>query len=158
MNAEIREYIRIEAVLAAAFNFFINGMVVALLYHKADKVATDTLSIAADLAITCLCIFILTAIFCKASLRRTRTSGILACGSNWICRLSRLFRRSVLFGVLLGILTAVVIFALIAPVFGFFGLDAIPFGWYVALKSLLAALLGGGAAAAELYLGMCRAV
>ena len=42
MNAKIKSYLKAEAIVAAAFNFFINGMIAALIYHKADRVSTDT--------------------------------------------------------------------------------------------------------------------
>lgn len=156
MNEEIRDYLRIEAMVAAAFNFFINGMIAALIYHKVDMVPTDTLSIAIDLTLTCLFTFTVTAFFCRASLQRTQTFGILEPGSQLLRRLSRLFRRPLLFGVLLGLATAAILFAAIAPVFTLLGFRAIPFGWYIALKTIFCALLGGGVTLIELYAGMCR--
>lgn len=156
MNEEIRAYLRIEAMVAAAFNFFINGMVAALIYHKADMVPVNTLSIAVDLTLTCLFTFTVTAFFCRASLKRIKTSGILEPGSQLFRHLSRLFRRPLRFGLLLGLATAAVLFSVIAPIFALLGLQAIPFGWYIALKTIFCALLGGGVTLTELYAGMCR--
>ena len=142
--------------IAAAFNFFINGMVAALIHHKADYVATDAISIAIDLACTCLFTFILTALFCRASVKRTKTIGILETKNRFIRFSSRLFRRPALFGLVMGIIAAVVLFALTAMLFALLGIAALPFGVYVILKCAFAALLGGGATLLELYSGMCR--
>jgi len=117
MNAKIKSYLKAEAIVAAAFNFFINGMIAALIYHKADRVTTDTVSIAIDLVTTCFLTFTITALFCRASVRRTKTADILKTGSCIVRFLSRLFNRPVLFGALTGIITAVVLFTLAAPLF-----------------------------------------
>lgn len=156
MNKELVAYLRVEAIVSAAFNFFINGFIAALIYHKADWVPADTVSIAADLVITCLFIFTMGALFCTASLRRTKTEGILTSQNPLMRRLSRLFRRPALFGLLLGALTAATLLALIAPAFALLGIRAIPFGGYILLKSVFSALLGCGVALLALYAGMCR--
>jgi hypothetical protein len=154
MDSEIKTYLKAEAIIAAAFNFFINGMVAALIHHKADTVATDALSVAIDLTITCLVMFIITELFCRASLKQTKSTGILDSG-NKIQRLSvRLFRWPVLFGAALGFSMAIVLFALIAPVFALLGVQALPFGAYIALKTISCALLGGGVALICLYAGL----
>lgn len=156
MHDEIRAYLRLEARVAAAFNFFISGMIIALIYHQADTVATDAVSIGIDLAITCLLIFTVSAFFCRASLRRTKTAGILEPPHPSVRYLSRLFRRPLRFGFWLGLVTAAALFAVTAPILVLLGFQSVPFGLYVALKTLFCALLGGGVAWAELYLGMCR--
>ena len=97
MNQEIRAYLRLEATVAATFNFFINGMVSALIYHKADSVPFDAVSIAIDLLLTCFFIFTVTVFFCRASLRRTKTYGILKNDTIAMHYLSRLFNYPVLF-------------------------------------------------------------
>jgi sterol desaturase/sphingolipid hydroxylase (fatty acid hydroxylase superfamily) len=157
VNEELKAYLGLEAKVSAAFNFFINGMIIALIYHKADLVTADTFSLSIDLIITCLSMFILTALFCKASLRRTKITGILPPGSQMMRRLSRLYRRPVLFGTVLGLAAAMALIALAAPVLALTGLKAIPFGIYVALKSTGCALLGSAANQASLYAGMHRA-
>ena len=157
MNVEIKSYIKAEAIVAAAFNFFINGMIAALIYHKADIVPTDAISIAIDLTATCLLLFILTALFCRASVRRTKTAGALKIGSRIVNFLSKLFVRPVLFGALAGIFAAFVLFTLTAPLFAVLGISTLPFGVYVALKCVFTSLLGGGVTAFELYLGMVAA-
>lgn len=43
MNRELAVYLRLQDTIAAAFNFFINGMIAALIYHKANFVPTDTI-------------------------------------------------------------------------------------------------------------------
>ena len=156
MTKEIRSYIKAEAIVAAAFNFFINGMIAALIHHKADTVAMDVISIAIDLTLTCLSIVILTALFSRASVRRTKTAGILESKSRLIRFSGGLYQRPVLFGALIGFITAAVLFTLTAPVFALLEIYALPFGVYVALKCIFAALLGGGAVALELYAGMCK--
>ncbi|HWR62163.1 MAG TPA: hypothetical protein VN580_11160 [Clostridia bacterium] len=157
MDKEIKAYLSIEMKVAAAFNFFINGMVTALIYRKADTVPTDTVSIAVDLILTCLFTFIVSSFFNKASLRRTKTDGILEAPNPVMGYLGRLFRRPVLFGALLGFSAAAVLFGLIAPVFALLGLKELPFGLYITLKTIFCALLGGGVTFIELYAGMCRA-
>ena len=156
MNTEIKKYLKTEMTISAAFNLFINGMVAALIHHKADYVATDAVSIAIDLTCTCLFIFILTALFCRASVKRTKTIGILETENRFILFSSRLFRRPALFGLVMGVIAAAVLFALTATLFALLGIFALPFGVYVALKCVFAALLGGGATLLELYSGMCK--
>lgn len=157
MNSELKAYIKAEATVSAAFSFFINGMVAALVHHKADMVSADAISIAIDLTATCLLMFILITLFCHASVRRTKTAGILHARSRVMCLLSKLFRRPVLFGTLAGIITAVVLFVLTAPLFALLGIYALPFGVYVALKCVFSALLGGGVTSLALYAGMISA-
>ena len=53
MSNELKSYLKTEMIIAAAFNLFINGMVAALIHHKADYVPTDVISIAIDLTATC---------------------------------------------------------------------------------------------------------
>jgi hypothetical protein len=156
MDKEIKEYLSIEMKVAAAFNFFINGMVIALIYHKADMVPTDTVSLAVDLTLTCLFTFIVSAFFNRASLRRTKTAGILDAPNRVMGYLSRLFRRPVLFGALLGFSAAIILFGIAAPVFALLGLKELPFSLYITFKTVLCALLGGGVTFIELYSGMCR--
>ena len=168
MNKELAAYIKAEAIISGAFNFFINGMAAALIHHKADSVAVDPVSLAIDLFITCMSICILTALFSKASLKRTlnepegrsfqstKTTGILTDGPALIRFLSRLFRCTILFGVVLGAMTAVAAFALTASFFTLLSITEIPFGVYVAVKCIFCTLLGGGMSALELYSGMNR--
>ena len=155
MNKELTTYLKIEATVAAAFNFFISGMVAALIHHKADMVATDTLNLAIDLTITCLLTFTITAVFCRASLKRTNTAGILNGGGRVSCCLSRLFQRPAVFGVVLGLLAAAALFALTAPIFALLETEALPFHGYMALKTVSCALLGGSVTLLGLYAGMC---
>lgn len=75
MNRELIAYLRAQAIIAAAFNFFIGGMIAALIYHKADFVPTDAVVI--DLTITCLLTFAITTPFCRAGLRRDKTGGVI---------------------------------------------------------------------------------
>lgn len=156
MNEDIGSYLKIEANVAAAFNFFINGMIGALIYHQADWVPVDPVSVAIDHTITCLLTFTLTALFCTASLKRTKTAGILEQGKQKIRRLSRLFKHPLLFGILLGLLSSAVLCTLIAPLFALLGLKAVPFGWYIAVKTTFCTLLGYGATLTDLYVGLCR--
>lgn len=72
MNRELAAYLRIQAVIAATFNFFIGGMIAALIYHKADFVPTDIVSIAIDLGVTYLLTFAITVPFCRASCAETK--------------------------------------------------------------------------------------
>jgi len=156
MNNELKSYLKTEMIIAAAFNFFINGMAAALIHHKADNVPTDNISIAIDLAATCLFTFTVSALFCRASVRRTKTAGILETTSRFMRFLSKLFRRPVLFGVLFGLAAAVALYILAASLFLLLGIAALPFGIYVAAKCVFAALLGGGVTLLELYSGICK--
>jgi len=63
MNEELKAYLRIEITISAAFNFFISGMAAALIYHMADTVPVDRISLAIDLFITCLLTFSITSYF-----------------------------------------------------------------------------------------------
>ena len=157
MNAELKGYLKTEMTIAAAFNFFVNGMAAGLIHHKADYVPVDLISIAIDLTCTCLCTFILTALFCRASLRRTKTEGILDTNSRFIRFSSRLFRRPVLFGVVMGLIAAAVLTFLSAGIILMIGAYVISFGIYVVLKCVFAAFLGAGVTLLELYSGMCKA-
>ena len=156
MNNELTSYLKTEMIIAAAFNFFINGMCAGLIHHKADYVATDIVSIAIDLTCTCLFTFIISAMFCKASIKQTKTAGILETKNRFLRFSGKLFQRSVLFGVIMGFITAAVLWVLTATLFMLIGVYALQFGLYVALKCLFAALLGGGVAFLELYSGMCK--
>ena len=154
MNREIRSYIRAEVIASAAFNFFITGMVVALIYHKADYVPTDIIGFAIDLFIVCMFIGILTILFSKASLKRTKFLETQTGGGGLPRFISRLMRRAVLFGVLFGLVMFLAMFALIAPILILFSITEIPFGVYVPLKCAFCALLASGATALELFSGI----
>jgi len=158
MNRELAVYLRFQAVIAAAFNFFIGGMVVALIYHKADCVPTNVISIAIDMTITCLLTFAITTPFCRASLRRDKTGGVLAAKTPTARLLARLSRRSVLLCVSLSLCTAFILFALTASFFALLEVTAMPFYLYVALKSVFSAALGAFATCTVLYAGMCSRV
>ena len=158
MNDELKSYLKIEMIVATAFNFFINGMCAALIYHKADYVATDAVNIAIDLTSTCLFTFIISALFCRSSLKRSKTVGILEPDNRFMRFSSRLYLRPVFFGIVFGIITAAILTALTATLFALLGVYAIPFGIYIALKCIFAALLGGGVTLFELYSGMCKSI
>ena len=96
MNRELAVYLRIQASVTAAFSFFIGGMAAALIYHKADFVPADAISIAIDITITCLLTFAITTPFCRASLRRDKTGGVLAAKTPLARLQARIFRRPVL--------------------------------------------------------------
>ena len=117
----------------------------------------DIISIAIDLTATCLFTFIISALFCRASLKRSKTTGIIETKSRFMRFSSKLFRRPVLYGAAMGIIAAAVLWGLTASLFMLLGIYAFPFGLYVALKCVFAALLGGGVAFLELYSGMCEA-
>ena len=153
MNKELRAYLKLEAIVAAAFGFFISGMIAALIHHKADMVPVDAISLAVDLAITCLAACMITEPFCRTSLRRSGTAGILENGNP---ALSRLFRLPVLFGFTLGLGAALTLFAVLFPVLALFGIYEISFGGYMALKTILCALLGGCATLICLRAGMSK--
>jgi hypothetical protein len=154
MTQELKSYIRIETIVAAAFNFFINGMIAALVYHKADYVPTNAISICLDLVLTCLLMCILSAYFCRASLRRTKTAGILEGSGALLKRFGRLLRYPLLFGLVLGLVAAVILSALTVPLFAWLGIYTLPFGWYVVLKVLFTAVFSGGITRFTLYAGM----
>lgn len=157
MNGELAVYLRLQAALAAAFNFFIGGMIASLIHHKADFVPADAVTTTIDLTITCLLTFAITTPFCRASLRRDKTGGVLAAKTPSARLLARLSRRPVLFCLFLGLGAALILSALTASLFALLGVAALPFYPYVALKSVFSAALGAFAACALLYAGMCRA-
>ena len=156
MTDELKSYIKTEAIIAAAFNFSINGMCAGLIHHKADYVAIDIISIAIDLTATCLFTFIISSLFCSASVKRTKTAGIFEAKSRLMRCFSRLFQWPALFGVVMGIIAAVVLWVLTATLFTLLAIYALPFGVYVVVKCLFAALLGSGVAVLELYAGMFK--
>ena len=156
MTKELKAYIRLEAIVSAAFNFFINGMIAALIYHKADTVATMIISIPIDLLLTCWLMFILSASFCRSSLKRTNTAGILEGGGALLNFLGRMMRMPILYGIIPGTITAAILSAAAVPLFVLLGVSALPFGWYIALKTLFAAVLGGCVTAVTLYSGMIK--
>ena len=154
MGKELAGYIKTEAIVSAAFNFFINGMAAGLIHHRADTVAVDPISIAIDLVSTCIMTFTLNALFTRVSVKRTKTIGILESSNRIIRFLSRMFRHPVLFGLVTGIIASVILYIPAALIFILSGIMSIPFGVYVIIKCLFALIIGGGATALELYLGM----
>ncbi|MEL7565958.1 MAG: hypothetical protein AAGU27_13860 [Dehalobacterium sp.] len=157
MNRELAVYLRLQAVIAAAYNFFISGMIAALIYHKADFVPTDTISIAIDITITCLMTFAITTPFCRSSLRRDKTGGVLAAKTPPARLLAWLSRCPVLMVISLSLCAMLILFALTASFFALLGVTAVPFYLYIALKSVFSAALGAFATCAVLYAGMCGA-
>jgi hypothetical protein len=154
MNKELKAYLRIETTLSAAFNYFIGGMAAALIYRKADTVSAAPVSIAIDLLITCLSVFILTALFSNASLKHSKTAGMFV-PERWLIKTwAGLIRRPLLFGTAAGLTAAVILTALTAPLFALLNISEIPFWIYIAVKPVFNAFLGGGATRLELYSGM----
>jgi hypothetical protein len=156
MNDELKANLRTQAMIAAVFNFLINGMITGLIYHNTEKVPTDVVSIAIDMVITCLLTFTITSYFCGANLESAKTAGILPPANGFIHLLARLFRTSLVFGILLGSVSAVVLSAVIAPIFALLGITALPFYLYVLYKLLFSALFGSGATFIAMYAGMCN--
>lgn len=156
MDREFAIYLRLQAAIAAAFNFFIGGMIAALIYHKADFVPTDTISIAIDLAITCLLTFAITTSFSRASLRGNRTGDVIAAKTPAARLLAWLSRCPVLMCAALGLFTALILFALTVSLFALLGVTALSFYLYIMLKSFFSAALGAFAACMTIYAGMCR--
>lgn len=156
MNRELFVYLRLQATIAAAFNFFIGGMIAALIFHQADSVPTDVISIAIDITATCLLTFAITTPFCRASLRRDKTGGVLAVNTLMERLLARLSRRPVLLCVLLGLSAAAIFSALTACFFSLLGVTAVSFYLYIGLKSMFCAVLGAFVTFTVLYAGMCR--
>ena len=152
----IAVFLAIQTKIAAAFNFFISGMITALIHHKADVVSLDLVSIAVDLVITCLLTFTITAYFCRASLKSTKTADVLQPTNVFIRFLAKLFRRPLAFGVLLGLFTAAALFAVTAPLLLLLKITSLPFYPYVLLKSVSCMLLGSGVTLLELFAGMCK--
>ncbi|MPM01861.1 hypothetical protein SDC9_48101 [bioreactor metagenome] len=157
MHKEIRDFLSLQAKVSGAFNFFINGMAASLIYHKADTVPTDMVSLVIDLTLTCLFTFMINALFCSANLKSCKLAGILPGRNKLFKFLSRLFRKPLLFGAVIGFAASAALFLLVAPIFAFLGLNTLPFGVYITLKVLFCAPLGGAATLLELYSGMCRA-
>jgi len=154
MNREIRSYLKAEAIISGAFNFFITGMCAALIHHKADYIPADIINIAIDEFIICLCIGILTALFGKASLKRTKFLETQTGGGSLTRFLSRLFRHAALFGILLGLVMFLALFALTVPILILFSITEIPFSIYIPLKCVLFGLMSAGATALELFSGI----
>ena len=163
MNDDLKAYFSIQAKISAAFNFFISGMIAGLIYHAAAEVPTDVVSIAIDLAITCVLTFTITAYFVRAGLKSTKTIGILPPANGFTRFLARLYNASRIgviyplrFGVLMGLAAAIVLFIIIAPIYALMGIMVLPFYPYVIIKSLSCMLLGSGVTIFEMYTGMCK--
>jgi hypothetical protein len=157
MNSELAAYLRLQAIIAAAYNFFINGMVTALLYHKADFVPADATSIIIDITVTCMLTFAITTFFCRASLRRDKVGGILTAKTSPERLLARLFTRPVLLCASFGLCAALILSVLTVSFTALLGITVVPFYLHVALKSVFSAALGAFATCMVLYAGMCRA-
>lgn len=155
MNGVLAGYLRLQASNAAAFNFFIGGMIAALIYHKEDFVPSDALSIATDITITCLLTFAITMPFCRASLRRDETGGILTAKTPQARLLTRLYRSPVLFCASLGLCSALILSTLTVSLFTLSSVTTMPFYLYVGFKSVFSAVAGAFATCAALYAGMC---
>jgi hypothetical protein len=156
MNRELAGYLRVQATIVAAFNFFIGGMIAALIYHKADFVPADIVSIAVDLTLTCILTFVITTPFMRASLRRDKTAGLITAKSSIARLLARLSRCPVLMCTILCLCTTLILFALTALIFALLGVTALPFYLYIVLKSVFCGALGAFVAGVVLYSGMCR--
>jgi len=157
MNRELAVYLRIQASVSAAFGFFIGGMIAALIYHNADFVPADAISTTIDITITCLLTFAITTPFCRASLHRDKTWGVLTARTPQARLLVRLSRRPVLLIVSLGLCVALILSSLSALLFALLGVTAVPFYLYVVLKSMFSAMLAAFASCAALCAGMCGA-
>lgn len=156
MNGERIAYLRLNAIVSAVYSFFINGMVAALIYHKADHVPTDMVSIAIDLTLTCLLTFSASVPFSRAGLRRNKAEGTLPTATRAARLLAYLYRRPALLGVSFGLMTALILFALTAPLLSLLGVTAMPFYLYIVLKCPFAAVLGALTSCVLLYAGMCQ--
>ena len=156
MSYELKAYFSVQAKVAAAFSFFVSGMIAALLYHAAQSALTDVVSIGIDLTITCLLTFIITAYFCRASLKSTKTVGILPPANGFSRFLARLFRTPLGFGIVCGLVAAIVLFIITTIILSLLNVTALPFYLYVLLKSLFCMLLGSGVTILEMYAGMCK--
>jgi hypothetical protein len=134
--------------------FFINGMLSALLHHKADSVLVSTLFIAFDISSVSMFIAIITALFSRSSIRRYNAVGIIVPGSRIMRQLSRLFRRPFFFGLLLGIAVTIIIFILAKLFLTLLGIQELSFAVYMILKTVFCALLGAAVSFICLYAGM----
>ena len=171
MNAELKAYFSIEAKIAAAFNFFINGMISALIHHAADAVPVDVISLAIELTSTCVLTFIITAYFVRAGLKSTKTVAILPPANKFVRLLTQMYNVSggdvtpakkgivypLRFGVPMGLFAAVVFFIIIAPLFTLLEKSVLPFFTFVLGKSFFCMLFGAGVTVLEMYVGMCKA-
>ncbi|MDD4097069.1 MAG: hypothetical protein PHP22_12605 [Oscillospiraceae bacterium] len=156
MTKELTSYLRLQALICAAFNFFIGGFIAALIYHRSDSVPTDAVSISIDITITCLLTFLITAPFCRSSLRRDKTGGIIDAKSDATRLLSKLSRRPVTLCLLFGAITALILSALLVPLFLILRVSEVPFYFYIALKSLFCAAMGAYVTVVVLFAGMLR--
>jgi len=154
MTNQLKRYIKTEAIISAIINFIINGMIAFLIYHKVVYVTLDIISIFIDLLLTCLLIFIISTLFCQASLKRTKTLGLFKSNSGLIHKLSSLFKNPLLYGLVLGTLTAIILSLLISLLSAILSVYSIPFEWYVVFKAIFTALLGGGITVLTLYTGI----
>ena len=138
-------------------------MLAGLIYHSAETVPTDAISIAVDLLSTCLLTFTVTAFFVRASLKSTKTIAIAPPVNKAFRIFAKLYSASkkgiiypLRFGIPIGLITAIVLYAIIAPLFALFKIPELPFYIFVLLKSLSCMLFGSGVTVFEMYTGMCK--
>jgi len=156
VNKELKAYFCIQAKIAAAFNFFINGMIASMIYHAANEVPTDVISIGIDLAITCLFTSTITAYVIRHGLKSTGTAGVLPPANGFVRFLAKLFRFPLGFGILTGLAAAAALFAIAAPAFALLNITSLPFYLYVLLKSFFSLVFGAGITIFSMYAGICK--
>ena len=154
MKREVAGYLRLQATVAAAFNFFIGGMIAALIYHKVDFVPTNAFNIAIDITITCLLTFAITTPFCMLSLRRDKTGGVLVAKTPLTRLFAWLSSRPALLCISLALCAALILFALAASLLAFLNVTAMPFYLYIVLKSIFSSVLGASATYTMLCAGI----
>lgn len=156
MDQEIKANLRIEVIVSAAFCFFINGMLSALVFHQTDTVSLSHLFIAIDISSVSMFVAIITALFSWSSVRRYKAVGIIVSGSRIMRQLSRLFRHPFLFGLLMGIAASLVFFILAVLFLTLFKITELQFGVYLVLKTVFCGLLGAFTSFTCLYAGICK--
>ena len=156
MNKDLAAYLRMQAIITAVLNFFIGGMIAALIYHQAVLVPADSVSVAIDIMITSFLTFSITAPFARASLRRDKTGGVIEAKSSAAFMLSRLSHRPLLMCILIGTCTIFLLSVSAVSLLSLLHVTSLPFYIYVAVKSFFCAALGAFVTGTVLYTGMLR--
>lgn len=156
MTENLKVYLKTEAIVSGAFNFFINGMFAGIIHHMKEMVATDTASIVIDICLTCISTSLLSIFFNKASIKRSDLEGIIESNSRIMKTASKLYRSPILFALLIGSLIATIIGFVTVLLFILCGIISIGFYMYLILKCVFSGVLGAGITLLQLRAGMTK--
>ncbi|MGB8143906.1 MAG: hypothetical protein WCF05_01810 [Chromatiaceae bacterium] len=136
----VDSYIRIQASVTAIINMIVNPLVSWLGNQARDP--TAIVSVAVDMVMTCLIMSTVIALFISAGTQKALRAGTLDARyqARWGA-LARLPKSGLLFGLSVGIGSAVVLVPLTFWLFNLFGVEAIPFWGLAGFKVIYTGIL-----------------